>query len=650
MEIPSFSPEEGNIIAKLIPRDAQFLGAEAAVDACEPARLPPEVLARIWDIADEGAKGHLTLNEVGVAARLIGWAQRGFAVQANLVHRPGPLAILHNKLDLTAASETVSSTHLPTLSSEDKARHKIIFNDSGPENGILDGVKVWDIILKSRLPMDTLTKIWDLVDVRRCGALNVTEFNLVMYLIHGLLVHRFAVVPASLPSHIRTQAEPDQEYAVPSPQSGAASVTATHADAFQGKLNLRNAFTGDFHFIRASANLEAWHLPDVVRKHSNFYFDALNQQSKEFIEGDQAVSFLLLSKLPSTDLEHIWNLIDSTSKGHLTRDDFALVMFLVYKQLAGVEIPRTLPSSSRISSIVSPLASPIPTLTRPNVKRSPLASPEEKPLIPRDSLNETESLQQQLTSLTQLRLTERSTLRSQIHELQVFKDDLLTENSELRLSLRTMDDSLKRSVSYYGDRANASDTENTNLKKEIRLMENTISQLTASHQSAMEDLTHANQFLHTEVDRLSDQLEVTNTEQAVQKMVNEELSDELDRLRVQIREFRDSTTLLPLSGGDEELQTLINEDLAKENSTLRGQVQELGETLRELQTANANSVSREQMDEVSRLNRRLTRRIRQSETQDGELQRELERLRADNHRLSVVRVTTEEAPPAYDDI
>lgn len=180
-------------------------------------------------------------------------------------------------------------------------------------------------------------------------------------------------------------------------------------------------------------------------------------------------------------------------------------------------------------------------------------------------------------------------------------------------------------------------------------MEGMLSQLKASHQSALEDLTHTNQLLHTEVDRLSNQLETANSEQTVQMMVNEELSDELDRLRVQIRELRESTTLLPQTGGDEELQAMINEDLAKENTTLRGQVQELGETLRQLQTANANSVSREQLDEVSRLNRRLTRRVRQSESQDEELRRELEGLRADNHRLSTMRVT-EEAPPAYDDI
>ncbi|PBK72899.1 hypothetical protein ARMSODRAFT_953308 [Armillaria solidipes] len=651
MAVPSFSPEEANIIAKFIPPDAhwQFLGAEAAVEAFEPVRLSPKVLAGIWDIADEGAKGYLTRNEVGVAARLIGWAQRGFAVEANLVHRPGPLAILHNEVDVTGLPEASPPRNLPLISSEDKARYMVIFKQSEPENDILDGVNVWNVILKSRLPMDTLTKIWDLVDVRQCGALNITEFNLVMYLIHGLLDSRFTVVPSSLPPHIREQAESDRDDF--SAQSDAASVTATHPDAVPGKPSLRDAFTRDFHYIRASVNLEAWHLPDVVREHSDFYFDELDQQRKEYIEGDQAVPFLLLSKLPPTDLAHIWNLIDSASKGQLTRGDFALVMFLVYKQLAGIDIPRTLPSSSRISSpLVTPRDNPIPTPTTFDVKRPPLSSPEDESLsLMRNLSYDVESLQQQLTSLKQLRLTERSALRSQIHELQLFKDDLLAENSELRLSQRTMDESLKRTVSYYTDRIYASNVENTNLKKEIELMGGMISQLKASHQSALEDLTHTNQLLHTEVDRLSNQLETANSEQAVQKMVNEELSDELDRLRVQIRELRESTTLLPQTGGDEELQAMINEDLAKENTTLRGQVQELGETLRQLQTANANSVSREQLDEVSRLNRRLTRRVRQSESQDEEMRRELEGLRVDNHRLSTMRVT-EEAPPAYDDI
>ncbi|PBL02193.1 hypothetical protein ARMGADRAFT_1005614 [Armillaria gallica] len=650
MAVPSFSPEEANIVAKFIPSDAdwQFLGAEAAVEAFEPVRLSPKVLARIWDIADEGAKGYLTRNEVGVAARLIGWAQRGFGVEANLVHRPGPLAILHNEVDVTGPPEAAPPRNLPLLSSEDKARYMVIFKQSEPENDILDGVNVWDVILKSRLPMDTLTKIWDLVDVRRCGALNITEFNLVMYLIHGLLDSRFAVVPSSLPPHIREQAEPDRDNL--SPQNDAASVAATHPDAVPGKPSLRDAFKRDFHYIRASVNLEAWHLPDVVREHSDFYFDELDQQRKEYIEGDQVVPFLLLSELPPTDLAHIWNLIDSASKGQLTRGDFALVMFLVYKQLAGIDIPRTLPSSSRISPLVTPRDNPIPTPTTSDVKKSPVSSPVDKPLSPmRNFSYDVESLRQQLTSLKQHGLTERSALRSQIHELQLSNDDLLAENSELRLSQRTMDESFKRTVSYYTDRIYASNVENTNFKKEIELMEGMLSQLKASHQSALEDFTHTNQLLHTEVDRLSNQLETANSEQAVQMMVNEELSDELDRLRVQIRELRESTTLLPQTGGDEELQAMINEDLAKENTTLRGQVQELGETLRQLQTANANSVSREQLDEVSRLNRRLTRRVRQSESQDEELRRELEGLRADNHRLSTMRVT-EEAPPAYDDI
>ncbi|KAK0490687.1 hypothetical protein IW261DRAFT_1433484 [Armillaria novae-zelandiae] len=650
MAVPSFSGEEANIIAKFIPTDAewQFLGAEAAVEAFEPVRLSPKVLARIWDIADEGAKGYLTRNEVGVAARLIGWAQRGFAVEVSLVHRPGPLAILHNEVEVTESSEAAPPRNLPSLSSEDKARYMVIFKQAEPENDILDGVNVWDIILKSRLSMGTLTKIWDLVDVRRCGALNITEFSLVMYLIHGLLDSRFAVVPSSLPPHIREQAEPDQDGI--SPASDAASVTATHPDAVPGKASLRDAFTRDFHYIRASVNLEGWHLPDIVKEHSDFYFDELDQQRKEYIEGDQAVPFLLLSKLPPADLAHIWNLIDAASKGQLTRGDFALVMFLVYKQLAGIDIPRTLPSSSRISPLVTPRDNPIPTPTTSDVKRSPLLSPKDKPVSPlRNFSYDIESLQQQLTSLKQLQLSERSALRSEIHELQLFKDDLLAENSELRLSQRNMDESLKRTVSHYTDRIYASNAENMNLKKEIEIMEGMMLQLKASHQSALEDLTHTNQLLHTEVDRLSNQVETANSEQAVQKMVNEELSDELDWLRDRIRELRESTTLLPQTDGDEELQAMINEDLAKENTTLRGQVQELGEALRQLQTANADSVSREQLDEVSRLNRRLTRRVRQSESQDEQLRRELERLRVDNHRLSTTRVT-EEAPPAYDDI
>lgn len=51
----------------------------------------------------------------------------------------GPLAILHNEVDVTGPPEAAPPRNLPLLSSEDKARYMVIFKQSEPENDILDG-------------------------------------------------------------------------------------------------------------------------------------------------------------------------------------------------------------------------------------------------------------------------------------------------------------------------------------------------------------------------------------------------------------------------------------------------------------------------------------------------------------------------------
>lgn len=49
----------------------------------------------------------------------------------------------------------------------------------GPVEGKLAGTKVKPYLISSKLPVETLTKIWDLSDIDQDGFLNLKEFIVV---------------------------------------------------------------------------------------------------------------------------------------------------------------------------------------------------------------------------------------------------------------------------------------------------------------------------------------------------------------------------------------------------------------------------------------------------------------------------------------
>lgn len=48
-----------------------------------------------------------------------------------------------------------------------------------PSNGYIPGNKVKDVLMDSKLPLDTLGKIWDLADMDKDGMLDRHEFVVV---------------------------------------------------------------------------------------------------------------------------------------------------------------------------------------------------------------------------------------------------------------------------------------------------------------------------------------------------------------------------------------------------------------------------------------------------------------------------------------
>lgn len=68
-------------------------------------------------------------------------------------------------------------------------------------DGLLPGNKVRGVLMDSKLPLDALSKIWDLADQDKDGSLDKHEFNVAMHLVYQALDKKS--IPSSLPLELQ---------------------------------------------------------------------------------------------------------------------------------------------------------------------------------------------------------------------------------------------------------------------------------------------------------------------------------------------------------------------------------------------------------------------------------------------------------------
>lgn len=61
----------------------------------------------------------------------------------------------------------------------DRLKYEELFESLQPSGGLLPGAKVRGVLMESKLPLDALSKIWDLADQDRDGSLDKHEFIVV---------------------------------------------------------------------------------------------------------------------------------------------------------------------------------------------------------------------------------------------------------------------------------------------------------------------------------------------------------------------------------------------------------------------------------------------------------------------------------------
>ncbi|KAL3427570.1 UBA/TS-N domain-containing protein [Phlyctema vagabunda] len=363
----NLTAEEKRVFGQLFRQaDTENIGVvtgEVAVKFFEKTRLEPRILGEIWQIADSENRGLLTPAGFGIVLRLIGHYQAGRDPTPDLALRPGPLPKFEGgpggpnttiqpppgppPSALQPQGSGTGPIRVPPLTPDKVNQYAALFEKSGAQNGVLPGEQAKQIFERAGLPNETLGRIWNLADTEQRGALMVTEFVIAMHLLASFKTGALRALPNVLPAGLYEAAA----RRAPSRQSSGANAMSAIPRQFSGAGGRagsplgRGAFGPPQVATQGTGVAHNWAITPSDKQKFDGIYAGLDRTNKGYITGDEAVPFFSESKLPEEALAQIWDLADINSAGHLTRDEFAVAMYLIRQQRSRRDGRDTLPTT-----------------------------------------------------------------------------------------------------------------------------------------------------------------------------------------------------------------------------------------------------------------------------------------------------------------
>lgn len=372
----------------------------------EKTRLDSRILGEIWQIADNENRGFLTPSGFGVALRLIGHAQAGREPTTQIALQPGPIPRLDGFTPAappsapapTGSPQPISAQgtgnapiRIPPLTPEKVSQYSSLFERQPLQGKMLSGEQARQIFEKSSLPNEVLGKIWQLADTEQRGALVLTEFVIAMHLLTSMKSGALRALPNVLPPALYEAALRRAPAGVGRPQSpsGSALSALPRQLSGQAQMPMRTGSPlgpglGPRPSLVPQTTGEPWLVTPADKQRFDVIYDSLDKQKKGYITGEEAVPFFSQSNLSETVLANIWDLADMRSQGHLTRDEFAVAMYLIRQQRSKQgDLPQAIPANLippslrgqvRPSTAASPFDAP-PTAQQPAFQQPPPPKP-----------------------------------------------------------------------------------------------------------------------------------------------------------------------------------------------------------------------------------------------------------------------------------
>jgi len=349
---------------------------ERAVAFFEKTHVPAPVLGEIWQIADTENRGLLTKPGFCMVLRLIGWWQNGQQQpNADLAFKPAPIpkfdgitlptaqplqaqsptggALPTNALQpqLSGQSAGGGPIRVPALDPAKVLQYSGLYERSGAQNGMLDGGMARGIFERVGLPNEVLGRIWMLSDREQRGGLDQTEFIVAMHLLMSMKTRTMTSLPNTVPQGLwdaaarRGQRPPSRQ------MSGAGNIPRQFTGGQTQPRTQSPLARAPGYSTPPTQHAQPVSAPWLVTQQEKGQYDqsfsSINPNPTGLISGEQAVTFFSNANLPEDTLAQVWDLADIDSDGQLSRDEFAVAMYLIKQQRApnAAPLPAFLPAA-----------------------------------------------------------------------------------------------------------------------------------------------------------------------------------------------------------------------------------------------------------------------------------------------------------------
>ncbi|KAG0210500.1 hypothetical protein BGX33_004853 [Mortierella sp. NVP41] len=366
-----------------------FITGADAVPFFAKSGLSPQILGQIWLLADTDNKGVLGQQGFSIAVKLIAHAQSGKTPSPALINTDAPIPHFEGitpaktgDSPLSGSASTPVISHStgsdPTISNEDRIKYANMFASCGPVNGLLDGEKAREVLMRSKLPLEKLGQIWGLADTKSRGSLDLNDFSIAMYYIQRTMDGSISTLPVTLPASLLNGSAGSVPGAglISSPVLSAQTLSRQLTGGSMGIHNpaIARQLTGSISMNSSPLAKQntgglstdiPWEITPEEKAKFDRFFEQLDANGDGVVGGEEASRFFMNSRLPEAVLAQIWDLSDITKTGSLSKDEFAVAMLLINrKNASNAPIPKTLPLSlvppSLRNRVTASLSAPLP--------------------------------------------------------------------------------------------------------------------------------------------------------------------------------------------------------------------------------------------------------------------------------------------------
>ena len=382
--------------------------------------LPGDTLLQIWCLVDPEALQQLDFKQFAALSRAIATKQAfpQRSIDTSLFDSPTPQVLLADEpntsittnpaayvaarsggsvpmnQEQSVGSASGSRVEIPLLTPADRSKFSQLFERATKgSQDVLSGAEAKQIFVKAKLPNKTLGAIWFLCDRGTKGSLDKEEFVMAMHLIDMCLSKHPSMepMPSKLSQGLWDSVDLDSvKQPPPPPPQGNTPVPVSQGTPPAAAASKRNSTLGSApkpppHRVptmnrnvtpsvnpNVTADIFApfigpqddWTVPGQLKQQFDAKFDSLNKNGEEALGPNILVPFLMKSNLDRENLADVWELSDINKRSSLTKDEFAIAMFLVKKVKAKSTLPQDIPDAL-LKSIEAPVNAPATPAAQP---------------------------------------------------------------------------------------------------------------------------------------------------------------------------------------------------------------------------------------------------------------------------------------------